>query len=74
MARWVDIPAMRVLVLDESDSPDDWERLDKDSRPCPRGEVPALYIRRRDGKIFRPARISLPIEGTNFSRIVLEEV
>ena len=64
---------MRVLVLDESDSPDDWETLDKDSRPCPRGEVPALYIRKRDGKIFRPARM-LPIEGCIFNRIVLEEV
>ena len=71
MAKWVDIPAMRVLVLDANDAAEDWEFLDKDSRPCSHGQVPALYVRRRDGKVFRQARVSLPMEGR---AIVLEEV
>jgi len=52
MAEWVEIPAQRVLLVDESEMRE-FEPLDENGQPAPKGAIITMVRRRRDAKLFQ---------------------
>lgn len=72
MARWIDIPAQRLLIVTlEELLGGTYDLLNADGVPCDQIEQIALVRRCRDRRVFRPARISEHLRRGTFA---LEEI
>jgi hypothetical protein len=78
MAAWVEIPACRILIVPHEEIATDWELIDSEGLEFMGGygrsySEAALFRRRRDGKVMRPARV-VPFDATARAISALEEL
>ena len=72
MAEWVEVPTHRMLVVSTSEYATDFYRLDEHGNAISDGSVtPALVIRYRDRRVFKPARF---MRHGFIGEVALEEI
>ena len=73
MAEWIEVPAHRIYVISAHELRDDFDFIRENGRPAMLGELPYLFVRKKDGRVFKGARFAPQCSGVH-DYTALEEI
>lgn len=73
MAKWIEIPARRVLEVDRNELFEQYDLLGEDGFPVAQGASVYRIVKRSNGKVFKPAEF-VPAAHFEMNVYYLEEL